>query len=98
MSSAPRMVLCRKYGKEMEGLDAPPFPGAKGVEVFETISKIAWTDWMARQTRLINEKHLTMTDPAARKFLTEQREKFFANAEDVEEAEGYVPPPANNPK
>ena len=98
MSSAPRMVLCRKYGKEMEGLDAPPFPGPKGIEVFETISKIAWTDWMARQTRLINEKHLTMTDPAARKFLTEQREKFFANAEDVEEAEGYVPPPADNLK
>ena len=93
MSDAtPRTVLCRKIGKPLEGLAAPPFPGAKGIEIYETISKLAWTDWLARQTRLINEKHLTMTDPAARKFLTEQREKFFANAADVEEAEGYVPP------
>ena len=91
-AAPPRTVMCRKYGKVMDGLDAPPFPGPKGVAVFETISKTAWSDWMARQTRLINEKHLTMTDPAARKFLTEQREKFFANAMDGEEAEGYVPP------
>ena len=99
MSSAapPRTVMCRKYGREMPGLDAPPFPGPKGLEVFETVSREAWADWMARQTRLINEKHLTMTDPAARKYLTEQREKFFANADDGEEAEGFVPPSGAGP-
>ena len=47
---------------------------------------------MALQTRLINEKQLRMSDASARKFLAEQREKFLANAEDVEEATGYVPP------
>ena len=30
-------------------------------------------------------------NPEARKYLTEQMEKFFSNA-DVETAEGYVPP------
>ena len=40
---------------------------------------------------LINEKHLSLIDPEARKYLAEQMEKFFSNAE-VEGAEGYVPP------
>ena len=57
------------------------------------VSKRAWQEWMALQTRLINEKQLRMSDAPARKFLTEQRTKFFSNAADVEEAEGYVPKP-----
>ena len=88
------MVTCRKYGQLLEGLDAPPFPGPAGEEIFNTVSKRAWQDWMALQTRLINEKQLRMSDAAARKFLTEQRQKFFANSTDVEEAVGYVPPTA----
>ena len=40
---------------------------------------------------LINEKHLSLVNPEARKYLAEQMEKFFSNA-DVETAEGYVPP------
>jgi Fe-S cluster biosynthesis and repair protein YggX len=86
------MVNCRKYGQSLEGLDAPPFPGPAGEEIFNTVSKRAWLEWMALQTRLINEKQLRMSDAAARKFLTEQRQKFLANATDVEEAVGYVPP------
>ncbi|MDZ7826462.1 MAG: oxidative damage protection protein [Gammaproteobacteria bacterium] len=84
-------VRCRKYGEELEGLDAPPFPGPKGQEIYETVSRKAWEEWLAVQTRLINEKHLNMMEPESRKFLSEQREKFLAGA-DFEEAEGYVPP------
>ena len=40
---------------------------------------------------LINEKHLDLRDPEARKYLSAQREKFLDN-EDVDRAEGYVPP------
>ena len=87
-----RMVQCRKYGELLEGLDAPPFPGPAGQAIFDGVSKKAWQAWMALQTRLINEKQLRMSDASARKFLSEQREKFLANAEDVEEATGYVPP------
>ena len=87
----PRTVHCRKYDREMEGLELPPLPGPKGQEVFETVSKRAWNEWQALQTMLINEKHLDLRDPAARKYLSEQREKFLAN-EPVDRAEGYVPP------
>lgn len=87
-----RSVFCRKYQQELEGLDKPPYPGPVGQKVYETISKKAWQEWTDHQTMLINEKHLNMMDPASRKFLQEQMEKFFAG-EAFEQAEGYVPPP-----
>jgi len=86
-----RRVYCRKYQQEMDGLDAPPFPGAKGQELFETVSKQAWQEWLAHQTTLINEKRLNLMEPSTRSYLAEQREHFFAN-EAVEQAEGFVPP------
>lgn len=86
-----RMVHCKKLDKELEGLDNPPFPGPKGQEIFDTISKQAWAEWLEHQTRLINEKHLNMMDMTARTYLNEQRDKFL-NGEKIDEAEGYVPP------
>ena len=45
-----RIVMCRKLNKELPGLDMPPFPGPKGEEIFNNISKDAWADWMTHQT------------------------------------------------
>ena len=42
-----RMVICKKYQQEMEGLDAPPYPGPKGQDIFDNVSKQAWQDWQA---------------------------------------------------
>jgi Fe-S cluster biosynthesis and repair protein YggX len=75
-----RTIFCKKYQQEMEGLDTPPYPGAKGQEIFDNISKQAWLDWQAHQTMLINEKHLSLVDPEARKYLQEEMDKFFAGA------------------
>ena len=86
-----RTVFCRKLKQELPGLDLPPFPGPKGEEVFNNISKQAWGEWMQHQTTLINEMRLNMMDLTARTYLSEQREKFFAG-EQVDQAEGYVPP------
>jgi len=85
-----RMVFCRKHKKELEGLDMPPMPGAKGQDIFENVSRQAWGEWMAHQTMLINEKRLNLMDMTDRAYLDEQRDKFF-NDEKVDEAEGYVP-------
>lgn len=85
-----RMVFCRKYQQEMEGLATPPYPGPKGLEVFETVSKQAWQEWLKHQTMLINEMHLNMMDLTARAYLAEQMEKFFAGNE-YDSADGYIP-------
>ncbi|PCK08235.1 MAG: oxidative damage protection protein [Alteromonadaceae bacterium] len=85
-----RTVFCLKYQKDLPGLDRPPIPGPKGQNIFEHVSQQAWQDWMAHQTTLLNEKHLNMMDPAARTYLSEQREKFF-NGEDYDKAEMRTP-------
>ena len=76
-----RTVACRKYGEEL---------GPAGEEIFNTVSKKAWLEWQNLQTMLINEKTLDLRDPQARKYLTEQREKFLNN-EATDHATGYVP-------
>lgn len=84
-------VFCRKYQQDLEALENPPLPGPKGIEIQQTVSKKAWLEWQHAQTMLINERHLNMLDPEARKYLSEQMERFLSN-EEIDHAEGYVPP------
>ena len=37
-----RTVFCRKLKQELPGLDTAPFPGPKGEEIYNHISKQAW--------------------------------------------------------
>jgi len=85
-----RMVNCARLNKELPGLEAAPFPGPRGQEIFETVSQQAWQDWQTLQTMLINEKHLNMMDKESRKYLNEQRDNYLA-AKPVDHADGYVP-------
>ena len=85
-----RKVFCQKYQKEMEALLTTPYPGVKGQYIFDNISKQAWQEWQQLQTRLINEKSLSMINSEDRKYLTEEMDKFLAN-EDHDEADGYIP-------
>lgn len=86
-----RLVKCVKLGIEAEGLDAPPFPGPNGQEIFEKVSKQAWQQWLSKQTMLINEYKLASFDPKARAFLAEERRKFLFEG-NTDMPEGYVPP------
>jgi Fe-S cluster biosynthesis and repair protein YggX len=86
-----RKVICRKYQQELEGLLTPPYPGPKGKDIYENISKQAWEEWQQLQTRLINEKGLSMINADDRSYLLQEMEKFLTN-EAHDEAEGYIPP------
>jgi Fe-S cluster biosynthesis and repair protein YggX len=86
-----RTVFCRKHKQDLEGLDFVPFPGPKGQDVFENVSKQAWQEWLKHQTMLINEKHLNMMQKETREYLAEQMQKFLSGSE-FDQAEGYVPP------
>lgn len=86
-----RTVFCKKYQEELEALNTPPYPGPKGQEIYESVSKKAWLDWQAHQTMLINEKHLSLADPEARKYLQQEMDKFLSG-EEYDQAEGYVAP------
>jgi Fe-S cluster biosynthesis and repair protein YggX len=88
-----RTVFCRKYQQELPGLDTPPYPGSKGLEIFAQVSRQAWQEWQKQQTMLINEKQLSMMNPDHRRYLQEEMQKFLAN-ESHDTAAGYVPPQA----
>jgi len=85
-----RMVFCKHFGEELEGLERPPLPGPKGQTIFEQVSKKAGQAWKAEQTMLINEKQLSLMDPEARKYLQDQMDKYLSG-ENHDRAEGFVP-------
>jgi Fe-S cluster biosynthesis and repair protein YggX len=85
-------VMCAKYGKEMPALEKQPFPGEAGKRVLEEVSAKAWDEWLGIQTMIINENRLNMMDPDARKFLSEQRDKFLFDGEEVDLPDDFVDP------
>ena len=92
MGNKKRMVQCVKLNKELEGLERQTIPGELGKKIFDSVSKEAWQQWLLHQTMLINEYHLSMIDPKARKFLNEELEKFLFSGEEISKPEGYKPP------
>ena len=88
-----RMVKCVKFGKEMPGLDRPPWKGEIGKRVFENVSKEAWKMWLEHSKMIMNEYRLNPLDPNSQKIMEEQMEQFFFG-EGAKLPEGYVAPRA----
>jgi len=86
-----RMVNCVKLGREAEGMDFAPLPGELGKRLYENVSKEAWQGWLKYQTMLINENRLSLADPRARQYLTQQLEAYFFG-QGADTPAGYVPP------
>jgi len=84
------MVNCVKLGREAEGLDFPPLPGALGQRVFENVSKEAWQGWLRYQTMLINENRLSLADQRARQYLAAQLEAYFFG-QGADQVAGFTP-------
>ena len=86
-----RTVMCRKHKQELPGLDRPPYPGAKGEDIYQHVSKQAWEEWQKHQTMLINENRLSPRDPKHRAFLEAELQKFLFER-NADKPEGYVDP------
>jgi Fe-S cluster biosynthesis and repair protein YggX len=85
-----RTVFCKKYKEELEGLISAPFPGEKGEEILNNVSKKAWEDWLEHQKMLINEGQMNLADRESRKWLNEQME-LFLSGEDYAKPSGFKP-------
>lgn len=71
------LIYCQKLKLQSEQMAQAPFPGPLGEKIFQNISHQAWNLWLAHQTMLINEYRLNMMDLQARKFLTQEMQKFL---------------------
>ena len=85
-----RTVFCKKYKEELEGLISAPFPGEKGEEILNNVSKKAWEDWLEHQKMLINEGQMNLADRESRKWLNEQMELFLVGG-DYAKPTGFKP-------
>ena len=87
----PRTVNCIKLGRELPGLEKPPFPGDLGQRLYDNVSQEAWGMWRQQATILINHYGLSLVDPQAQDFLQMQMEEFFFG-EEAAMPEGWIPP------
>jgi Fe-S cluster biosynthesis and repair protein YggX len=86
-----RMVKCVKLGRELPGLDQPPFPGPLGQRIYEQVSAQAWRMWPQQATLIINHYGLSLGDPNAQRILMQAMEEFFFG-ENAQMPEGWTPP------
>ena len=91
-----RMVMCAKLGRELPGLEAPPFPGELGQRIYDNISADAYQLWTQHATILINHYGLHPADPDTRKMLRKEMEEYFFG-ENAAMPEGWSPPGQGQP-
>jgi Fe-S cluster biosynthesis and repair protein YggX len=85
-----RMVHCVKLGRELPGLDTPPWPGALGQRIFDNVSEEAWEAWEERMKMILNELRLLPFQKEAQKIMAQQMEEYFFGEGSALPA-GYVP-------
>jgi Fe-S cluster biosynthesis and repair protein YggX len=87
---AGRTVYCVKLGRELPGLDAPPWPGALGQRIYEQISVDAWEMWEERMKMILNEYRLLPFQKEAQVLIAKQMEEFLFG-DGASAPPGYVP-------
>ncbi len=92
-----RMVNCVKLGRELPGLEQPPFPGGLGQRIFENVSANGYALWQPHMTILINHYALNPADPETRRMLRREMEDFFFG-ENALVTENLSPPNASSSK
>ena len=86
-----RTVFCEYLKKEADGLDFQLYPGELGQRIFNSISKQAWSEWIKKQTMLVNEKKLNMVNADHRKLLEQEMINFLFEGKEIH-IDGYTPP------
>jgi Fe-S cluster biosynthesis and repair protein YggX len=88
-----RMVQCVKLGKELPGLDSPPWPGELGERIFNNVSLEAWRLWEDRMRMILNEYRLLPFQKEAQDLMAQQMTEFFFGEGSAPPLD-YVPPTA----
>jgi len=90
-----RVVNCVVVGREAPGLEKVPYPGELGQRIFENVSAEGWSQWIERQTMIINENGLSTIDPASLAILEQHMLGFIFKEGDLgQQPEGFRAPGA----
>ncbi len=88
-----RMVMCKKLGRELPGLQFKPFNNELGQRIYDSISQDAWMMWLEHFKMVMNEFRLSPADPRTTEILYQQAEQFFF-AENAQLPPEFQPPKA----
>jgi Fe-S cluster biosynthesis and repair protein YggX len=75
--NAPRLVHCKKLGKELPGMPFKPFPNEFGQLLFDNVSLQAWQMWLQESPRYINTYRVDLQSEQGQEFLRKQMRIFF---------------------
>jgi Fe-S cluster biosynthesis and repair protein YggX len=87
----PRIVHCKKLGKDLPGLAKAPYKNDLGKRIYEEISKEAWDMWVKDSVKYMNTYRLDVTEPAGLKFMLKQCAIYFGFEEGDLAQTAFVP-------
>ena len=88
-----KSIVAEQLGVAIEEVkNESSFQDDLGKRIFENVSQEAWDAWTRHQTMLINENRLSLADPRARQYLSQQMENYFFGDGEADVVQGYVPP------
>ena len=73
----PENIRCTHCGENRPGLGFAPFPNALGQRIAAEICQPCWSDWLQKQTQIINHYGLDLTNPDTQNFLFDNIKGFL---------------------
>ena len=80
-------IQCVRCGETRAQIAFAPFNNELGRRIHAEICQECWSQWLKQQTMLINHYGLNVREPEARKFLTEQTERFLFGTGDTDQVD-----------
>jgi Fe-S cluster biosynthesis and repair protein YggX len=92
--SETRLVQCRKLGKELPGLDRPPYRNELGQRIFNEVSKEAWEMWKKDSIKIINTygSSLDLSTAKGQQLMFDQCAIYFGFQEGEVAKTAWTPP------
>ncbi|WWO99584.1 MAG: oxidative damage protection protein [Candidatus Dasytiphilus stammeri] len=72
-----RIIFCKYLQRKSEGQSEQCYPGDLGKIIYNYISKEAWSQWLEKQTIIINEMKLNLLKAEDLKFIEEKMINFL---------------------
>jgi Fe-S cluster biosynthesis and repair protein YggX len=90
-------MTCSRCQQAKDPMDKPPFRGTMGQTIQQNVCHDCWTEWIAMQTKIINEYRLSLGDPRGQQLLDQQM-RVFLNLGEPGDTPGGGAAPVGTPR
>jgi len=89
---AERIVHCRMLKKDMPGLDRRPYKNELGQQIYDEVSKLAWSQWVKDSVKYVNTYKVDVTSTEGQTFMFKQCAIYFGFEKGELPLTAFVPP------